>query len=163
MVSSIVPVSSPSVIPENPSPQVVAVLQWIAAFNRWDMRAVADTLSDEGYEHIILPLSLKVPSRNKQQWLDNFEREYKPMFTNFAVTVHQITDTHTRVVVHASSTAESATGHPYNNEYMLTYHLAEDAYGNQKIYRVEEFVDSGNSALFFQGERQRMAARSRAA
>ena len=65
----------PYSVPENPSPQLQPILEWVNACNALDVDRIAATMSDETYEHVVLPASIGFPPRpTKKAWLDAFVR-----------------------------------------------------------------------------------------
>lgn len=56
--------------------------------------------------------------------------------------------------------ATSSTGAPFHQEYMFLIHFREESEG-WKIFKVEEFLDTGFSRDFFRAERLRRMERKR--
>ncbi|KAF8589497.1 hypothetical protein K439DRAFT_1253540, partial [Ramaria rubella] len=142
-------------IPPDPSPELQTALKWIDGFNCWDIDQITSVLSND-YTHHILPKTLGVKSRNKEEFREYFTG-ILPMFQDFKVTIHEIVEGAGKLVIHASSTATSTTGYPYANEYNLILHLVSQGEGLPKISMIKEFVDSKFAVEFFVGERKRQA------
>ncbi|TFK65000.1 hypothetical protein BDN72DRAFT_846132 [Pluteus cervinus] len=141
------------------SPQRQAVLDWLEGFNKWDADAIAAPMSDESFEHQLLPTSLNRPRRSKQEFVDYIRNDVVFLLRDFKVTVDEIIEEPGKVVVQASSTAQSTTGFPYYNEFMIIFHLQLSAVdGVPRITLIKEFVDSAFTVNFFAEEKVRIAA-----
>jgi ketosteroid isomerase-like protein len=110
----------------------------VDGYNKWDIDAILAPRADSCTQEI-LPKSLGRPLLNNKDYRAYFE-PLLPAFKNFTVTILDViedSENH-KVVIHASSTADSVVG-PYKNEYMLVFHMTED---DKQIVHLKEFVDS---------------------
>ncbi|CAL1717448.1 unnamed protein product [Somion occarium] len=143
-------------IPANPSPEVKLIIAWMTALCDGDFDKLA-TLVTEDFVHYVHPSSLGFPKRNKTEWLQ-FNKDGFDIFKNFKITVHEIVEGQSAVVVHASSNATTSTGYPYANEYSLFFHLTAETDGSYTIDQLKEFMDSQYAVEFFLAEKKRQEA-----
>ena len=73
-------------IPLNPSPDLQAALKWAEAYNLWDVDHLMSAVSDD-YTHHVLPATLGVKPRNKQEFKEYFTSVI-PMFRGFTASHH---------------------------------------------------------------------------
>lgn len=173
--------------PVDPSPNVRAVLSYIAALNNKDVnRETLEHIQSHFHprlEHHILPRSLGRPVLTKNQYGDYYVAVRK-MYADFEVTLHELIESAKGdcVVVHvrppyrvlakmiaefdgiqATGHCVSKTGARYINEYTTFFYMAPspayDPEGLPKFILIKEFVDSHSSLEFFKAERARVAAR----
>ena len=67
------------------SPQHEVVLAWLEGFNQLDVNAIAAPMSDERFEHQLLPTTLKRPRRSKQEFIDYIRNDVVPLLKDFKV------------------------------------------------------------------------------
>jgi hypothetical protein len=78
-----IPTASPDVIPAEPSKNLRVVLKWIVGATEGNMDDILDTISDDKFEHILLPEALtkamKAPlvRNGKQEFKEGFGRILK--------------------------------------------------------------------------------------
>jgi len=76
--------------PSNPSPALATVFAWVDACIAWDADAISATLSDEEYEHVVLPASMNMPpSTSKAAWLASFKGFVQPAFEKWEVRTNR--------------------------------------------------------------------------
>ncbi|KAF7969957.1 hypothetical protein HWV62_25504 [Athelia sp. TMB] len=144
----------------NPSPNVRAVAAWLDGLEKWNIDAIMAPM-DDTLVHSIAPASLGRPVRNKAEYAAYFWA-ILPMFETFSVDVLDLIESPEKVVIHAKSKGRSVFGTPYANEYAVFVEFVDDTSGSgeRKISRLTEFVDSGYSKGWFEGEQAKMDARA---
>ncbi|THH20620.1 hypothetical protein EUX98_g8547 [Antrodiella citrinella] len=139
----------------DPSPQLQVVLRWLDALvTTHDVKALESTLTED-YTYQVLPRSLGRLARSKSEFLEYCDSFSMRVVRDFEATIHEVIETPNNVVFHASSTAISATGYPYANEYIIIMHVNLQPDGEYKIRSTKEFVDSKLSSEFFPAEAKR--------
>ncbi|EJD41677.1 hypothetical protein AURDEDRAFT_146014 [Auricularia subglabra TFB-10046 SS5] len=105
---------------------------------------MAAVMSDESYEHIVLPSSLGSEPKSKAAWLDRFKTGFASWFNpgDFEAIIHEVFEGPGHVTVQMSSRGTTKSGKAFANEYMAVFQVRQDASGAYKIVRVKEFMDS---------------------
>jgi len=105
----------------------------------------AFALVSEDFEIEILPSSLKMPKMKLLPYRAWLEPMVKDRFVSFKVHIAHATAQDNRVVIEATSEAETKDGRDYGQEYFLAFEFDEAG----KIRRVKEFTDSLYSSRFY--------------
>ncbi|TCD64007.1 hypothetical protein EIP91_004675 [Steccherinum ochraceum] len=138
----------------NPSPQLQALIRWLDAIATENVQDLEDSMSDEFY-HQVYPLSLGRSQRNKAEFLAYQQSQLMRIFKNVEFVLDEAVQNSDTVCMRGSSTATSATGHPYANEYAVFAGVTKQPDGRYRVQYVKEFVDSKASIDFFTSEKKR--------
>ncbi|TCD64738.1 hypothetical protein EIP91_003694 [Steccherinum ochraceum] len=122
------------------SPQRQTVFTFIQALRDSNYEILDQTLSED-FMFEILPRSLGIPMRRKDEWLKTC-RSSNILEPGYRVDVIDINESPGRIWIHATIFARAKTGQSYENEYMLMFRLAENSAGEPKITWLREFMDS---------------------
>ncbi|KAJ7474757.1 hypothetical protein FB451DRAFT_1246538 [Mycena latifolia] len=116
--------------------------------NALDWDSLGELLSPE-FKHQYFPASIIPPDgkemRGKEDWIGVLKYNLLVVFDK--VTYQPPLDVihgADKVVFHFKADGMSKSGKKYNNEYMVTFHFE-----GEKIIKLNEFVDSKYSSLFF--------------
>jgi len=130
-----------SAIPTNPSPQLAAALRWLGALAEGKIELL-EAVTTDGCVEMTSPASLGVePSHGKSAILTKYAMIF-PLFTSFEATVHEVTETPEKVILHVSGDAYIVSGYHYVQEYIYSFNVFEQADGTYKVSKVHEFADS---------------------
>lgn len=122
------------------STQLQTVFYFIQALRDWNFEMLESTLSED-YKMEVLPRSLGIPTRGKEEWLQTC-KESNILEPGYRVDVIDINESPGRIWVHATVYARAKTGQSYENEYLLMFCLTTDDSGQPKIRELKEFMDS---------------------
>ncbi|KAI0081029.1 hypothetical protein K474DRAFT_1657217 [Panus rudis PR-1116 ss-1] len=145
-------------IPEKPSSAVAACLTWLSAITQGDMKTLDEVL-DDNFVCTVLPLTIGVPVRKKQEWIKFIDGGFKKYY-DFTFKVLQIVEGERHIVAHVTSDAKTITGGRYNNTYIFFWELTKPTQEGErpKLVVLKEFMDSLYATGFFASERERAEA-----
>ncbi|KAK7685313.1 hypothetical protein QCA50_011676 [Cerrena zonata] len=132
------------IVPDDPSPQLRTVLHFIQGLQNHDYSFVATTLSED-FLMCILPQSLGVPCRPREEWLEKCRRSSLVWPKTFRLDILDINESPGKVWVHGIGTARAKTGKSYENEMLMMFKLSngtESPDGLPKVLELKEFMDS---------------------
>jgi ketosteroid isomerase-like protein len=105
----------------------------------------AFSLVSEDFEIEVMPASLKMPKMKLQPYRAWLEPMVKDQFVFFEAHVVNTTAQNNRVVIEATSSARTADGRDYGQQYFIAFEFNEAG----KIRLVKEYTDSLYSSRFY--------------
>ncbi|CAL1708222.1 unnamed protein product [Somion occarium] len=131
------------VIPPDPSPQLRTVLSFIQGLQESNFPLVK-TMMTEDFTMSILPQSLGIPIRPRDEWLETCERASLLWPKSFRLDILDINESPGKLWLHGIATARAKMGKAYENEYMIMFRLTDgkETDGESKISEMKEFMDS---------------------
>jgi ketosteroid isomerase-like protein len=102
-------------------------------------------LVSEDFEIEVLPASVKMPKMKLLRYRKWLEPMVADLFTDFSMKVLETTAQDNRVVIEATSSAETKDGRPYGMEYRISFKFNDQG----KITLQKEYVDSLFTARFY--------------
>ncbi|KAK0648807.1 hypothetical protein B0T16DRAFT_456262 [Cercophora newfieldiana] len=121
-------------------------LKVIDAYNSWDLEKMMAVRAPECIQEM-RPGTLDLPGPMDNASYEAFQKSIMTAFHTFHIEVLEIIEDTARnkVAIWAKSNASSIIG-PYENEYMLVFHMNE---AGDKLVRLREFADSAYALDFF--------------
>jgi len=123
-------------------------LKYIAAGTGSEGRVAFDkafSLVADDFEIDVMPSSLKMPKMTQKPYRAWLEPMVKDLFVSFEAHVIQTTAQDNRAVIEAESSARTADGRDYGQQYFIAFEFNEAG----KIKRVKEYTDSLYSSRFY--------------
>jgi ketosteroid isomerase-like protein len=105
----------------------------------------AFALVSEDFEIEVLPTSVKMPKMKLPRYRKWLEPMVADLFTDFTMKVLETTAQDNRVMIEATSSAETKDGRPYGMEYRISFKFNDQG----KITLQKEYVDSLFTARFY--------------
>ncbi|MCP4749829.1 MAG: hypothetical protein GY866_02960 [Proteobacteria bacterium] len=126
----------------------ISYLQHIAAGTGSQGKPAFDkafALVSEDFEIEVMPRSLKMPKMTLKPYRAWLEPMVEDLFVSFEATVVNATAQDNRVVIEATSSAKTADGRDYGQQYFIAFEFDESG----KIALVKEYTDSLYSSRFY--------------
>ena len=123
-------------------------LKYIAAGSGSEGQPAFDkafSLVSEDFEIEVMPASLKMPKMKLKPYRAWLEPMVKDQFVSFEAHVVNTTAQDNRVVIEATSSARTADGRDYGQQYFIAFEFNEAG----KIRLVKEYTDSLYSSRFY--------------
>ena len=123
-------------------------LKYIAAGSGSEGQPAFDrafSLVSEDFEIEVMPASLKMPKMKLKPYRAWIEPMVKDQFVSFEAQVVNTTAQDNRVVIEATSSARTADGRDYGQQYFIAFEFNEA----DKIRLVKEYTDSLYSSRFY--------------
>jgi ketosteroid isomerase-like protein len=105
----------------------------------------AFALASEDFEIEVMPASLKMPKMKLKPYRAWLEPMVKGQFVSFEAHVVNTTAQDNRVVIEATSSARTADGRDYGQQYFIAFEFNEAG----EIRLVKEYTDSLYSSRFY--------------
>ncbi|KDQ10953.1 hypothetical protein BOTBODRAFT_35726 [Botryobasidium botryosum FD-172 SS1] len=130
---------------ENASPRLQAALDWLHAFDKRDIAALNNIVTDS-FTHQTLPISLGQEVVGKEAFSKHVEG-LSAQFADFETTETDVIEGPQKIFILAKSTSTSKSGAPFTHEYGVIF-----SFDGEKISSIKEYVDSLYIQRFFTAE-----------